>query len=63
MKLQTKISWLRFFMAHYVVTFCMNRRRREMYCGHACLCVCVCVCVCVCLCLRLHAHTIAWTWM
>jgi len=31
----------------YVVTFCVSRRRRKMYCGHARLCVCVCVCVSV----------------
>jgi len=28
-------------------TFCVSRRRRKMYCGHARLCVCVCVCVCL----------------
>ena len=27
------------------VTFCVSRRRRKMYCGHARLCVCVCVSV------------------
>ena len=32
-----------------VVTFCVSRRRRKMYCGHARLCVCVSVCVSVCL--------------
>ena len=25
------------------ITFCVSRRRRKMYCGHARLCVCVCV--------------------
>jgi len=28
-----------------LITFCVSRRRRKMYCGHARLCVCVCVCV------------------
>jgi len=36
-----------------IITFCMSRRRREMYCGHARLSVC----------LQPHAHTIAWTRM
>ena len=27
----------------YFITFCVSRRRRKMYCGHARLCVCVCV--------------------
>ena len=26
-------------------TFCVSRRRRKMYCGHARLCVCLCVCL------------------
>ena len=26
-----------------VVTFCVSRRRRKMYCGHARLCVCLSV--------------------
>jgi len=30
-----------------IVTFCVSRRRRKMYCGHARLCVCVCVSVCL----------------
>jgi len=34
-----------------VVTFCVSRRRRKMYCGHARLCVCLCVCVSVSVCL------------
>ena len=48
-----------------VVTFCVSRRPREMYCGHAHLCVClsVCLCVCLCVCPRPHAHTIARTRM
>ena len=32
-----------------IITFCVSRRRRKMYCGHARLCVCVSVCVSVCL--------------
>ena len=28
----------------YLFTFCVSRRRRKMYCGHARLCVCVSVC-------------------
>ena len=27
-----------------VITFCVSRRRRKMYCGHARLCVCLSVC-------------------
>jgi len=39
-----------------VVTFCVSRRRRKMYCGHARLCVClmclsVCLSLCLCVCL------------
>jgi len=30
-----------------VITFCVSRRRRKMYCGHARLCVSLCVCVSV----------------
>jgi len=30
-----------------LITFCMSRRPREMYCGHPRLCVCVYVCVSV----------------
>jgi len=30
-----------------VVTFCMSRRRRKTYYGHARLCVCLCVCLSV----------------
>jgi len=36
-----------------LVTFCVSRRRRKMYCGHARLCVCP----------RPDAHTTAWTRM
>ena len=32
-----------------IFTFCVSRRRRKMYCGHARLCVCVSLCVSVCL--------------
>jgi len=42
---------------HALVTFCVSRRRRKMYCGHARLCVCVCVCP------RPYAHTTARTRM
>jgi len=28
-----------------LITFCVSRRRRKMYCGHARLCVCVSVCL------------------
>ena len=34
-------------------TFCVSRRRRKMYCGHARLCVCLSVCP------RPYAHTTA----
>ena len=38
-----------------IITFCVSRRRRKIYCGHerlsVCVCVCVCVCLSVCLCL------------
>ena len=45
-----------------VITFCVSRRPREMYChGHARLCVCLSVCLCVCP--WPHAHTIAGTRM
>ena len=29
-----------------VITFCVSRRRRKMYCGHACLSVCLSAAVC-----------------
>jgi len=38
--------------ANRVTTFCVSRRRRKMYCGHARLCVCVSVHVYVCLFVR-----------
>ena len=38
-----------FGRACLLFTFCVSRRRRKMYCGHARLCVCVCVCLSVCL--------------
>ena len=28
-----------------IITFCVSRRRRKMYCGHARLCVCLSVCL------------------
>jgi len=31
-----------------IITFCVSRRRRKMYCGHTRLCVCVSVCLSVC---------------
>ena len=40
-------------LCHCLVTFCVSRRRRKMYCGHSRLCVCLCVCP------RPHAHTTA----
>ena len=42
-------------LALCLVTFCVSRRRRKMYCGHARLCVCVCVCP------RPYAHATART--
>jgi len=36
------------------ITFCVSRRRREMYCGHRRLCVCVCVSVCLSAAVRPH---------
>ena len=39
------------------LTFCVSRRQRKMYCGHARLCVCLCVCVSACP--RPYAHTTA----
>jgi len=30
-----------------IITFCVSRRRRKMYCGHARLSVCVSVCLSV----------------
>ena len=41
--------------------FCVSRRRRKMYCGHARLCVCVSVCLSDCP--RPYAHTTARTRM
>ena len=29
----------------YIITFCVTRRRRKMYCGHPRLRVCLCVCL------------------
>ena len=39
-----------------LITFCMSRRRRKMYCGHARLYVCVSVCPCVCLSAAVRPH-------
>jgi len=44
-------------LALCLVTFCVSRIRRKMYCGHARRCFCVCVCP------RPYAHTIARTRM
>jgi len=38
-----------------IFIFCVSRRRRNMYCGHARLCVSLSVCVCVCLSICLSA--------
>ena len=38
------------------ITFCVSRRRRKIYCGHARLCVCVSVCVSVCLSAAVRPH-------
>jgi len=35
------ISYL--FLIYVFITFCVSRRRRKMYCGHARLCLCVSV--------------------
>jgi len=32
-------------MTTTLITFCVSRRRRKMYCGHVCVCLCACVCV------------------
>ena len=59
-----KLESLRYHKAlTCLVTFCVSRRRRKMYCGHARLCVCVCVCLCVCICPRPYAHITASTRM
>jgi len=39
-----------------VITFCVSRRRRKMYSGHARLCVCLSVCLCVCLSAAVRPH-------
>ena len=39
-----------------VITFCVSRRRRKMYCGHARLSACVCVCLSVCLSAAVRPH-------
>jgi len=40
------------------VTFCVSRRRRKMYCGHARPCVSLSVCLCVCLSVRGRTPTL-----
>jgi len=40
-----------------LITFCVSRRQRKMYCGHARLCVCVSVCVCLSVGVRPHYCT------
>jgi len=40
-----------------LITFCVSRRRRKMYCGHSRLCVCVCVSVCLSAAVRPHYCT------
>jgi len=39
-----------------IITFCVSRRRRKMYSGHARLCVCLCVCLSVCLSAAVRPH-------
>jgi len=39
-----KDNYKRYIVTHYasrIFTFCVSRRRRKMYCGHARLCVCL----------------------
>ena len=38
----------RLYYQIWFITFCVSRRRRKMYCGHARLCVCLSVCLSVC---------------
>ena len=35
-------------LASIIITFCVSRRRRKMYCGHERASVCLSVCLCVC---------------
>ena len=35
---------MRLFVSFCIITFCVSRRRRKMYCGHARLYVCLSVC-------------------
>ena len=39
-----------------LITFCVSRRRRKMYCGHARLCVSLSVCLSVCLSAAVRPH-------
>ena len=43
-------------LAVCLVTFCVSRRRRKMYCGHARLCVCLSVCLSVYLSAAVRPH-------
>ena len=45
-KLKIKVTFFRVFVVT-IITFCVSRRLRKMYCGQARLCVCLCVCVCM----------------
>jgi len=36
-----------FFYGFVIIKFCLSRRQRKMYCGHARLCLCVCLSVCL----------------
>ena len=39
------MDFVLFIIEKQIITFCVSRRRREMYCGHVRLCMCVCVSV------------------
>jgi len=41
--------WSIQYYSLYVITFCVSRRPREMYCGHARLCLSVCLSAATCL--------------
>jgi len=43
----------KYCIVKHFITFCVSRRRRKMYCGHACVCMYVCVSVC----LPVRGHT------
>jgi len=42
------VAPLRHTVDNVLITFCVSRRRRKMYCNHALLCVCLSVCLSVC---------------